>query len=143
MRAVLGDKAMAALHAICEALALDYAGIDFGVNAQGDLLLFEANATMVIASPDNDPRWAYRRGADHGRDRGRGRDDQGKGGVAPDPQDEQLLPPKPKPCKGAMRFWGTDGMSDLREWLRANNLEQYAAAFEANDIDLDILCRAR
>jgi predicted ATPase/class 3 adenylate cyclase len=30
-------------------------------------------------------------------------------------------------------------MSDLREWLRANNLDQYAAAFEANDIDLDIL----
>src|SRR5689334_6329972 len=30
-------------------------------------------------------------------------------------------------------------MSDLREWLRANNLEQYAAAFEENDIDLDIL----
>jgi predicted ATPase/class 3 adenylate cyclase len=30
-------------------------------------------------------------------------------------------------------------MSDLREWLRTNNLEQYAAAFEANDIDLDIL----
>ncbi|MGA7074396.1 tetratricopeptide repeat protein [Bradyrhizobium sp.] len=63
MRAVLGDKAIAALHAICGRLALDYAGIDFGVNAQGDLLLFEANATMVIASPDNDPRWAYRRGA--------------------------------------------------------------------------------
>jgi glutathione synthase/RimK-type ligase-like ATP-grasp enzyme len=63
MRAVLGDKAIAALHAVCGRLALDYAGIDFGVNAQGDLLLFEANATMVIASPDNDPRWAYRRGA--------------------------------------------------------------------------------
>ena len=30
-------------------------------------------------------------------------------------------------------------MSDLRDWLRANNLEQYAAAFEANDIDVDIL----
>jgi class 3 adenylate cyclase/tetratricopeptide (TPR) repeat protein len=30
-------------------------------------------------------------------------------------------------------------MSDLREWLRNNNLEQYATAFEANDIDLDIL----
>ncbi len=30
-------------------------------------------------------------------------------------------------------------MSDLRDWLRANNLEQYADAFEANDIDLDIL----
>ncbi|WP_298253740.1 adenylate/guanylate cyclase domain-containing protein [Bradyrhizobium sp.] len=30
-------------------------------------------------------------------------------------------------------------MSDLREWLRTNNLEQYAAVFEANDIGLDIL----
>lgn len=30
-------------------------------------------------------------------------------------------------------------MSDLRDWLRSNNLEQYAEAFEANDIDLDIL----
>src|SRR6202051_1213807 len=34
---------------------------------------------------------------------------------------------------------GTDGMSDLRGWLRDNKLEQYADAFEANDIDLDIL----
>ena len=31
------------------------------------------------------------------------------------------------------------GMSDLRDWLRRNNFEQYAEAFEANDIDLDIL----
>src|SRR4051812_33927421 len=30
-------------------------------------------------------------------------------------------------------------MSNLREWLREYNLEQYAAVFEANDIDLDIL----
>jgi class 3 adenylate cyclase/tetratricopeptide (TPR) repeat protein len=30
-------------------------------------------------------------------------------------------------------------MSDLRDWLRGNNLEQYAQAFESNDIDLDIL----
>ena len=37
------------------------------------------------------------------------------------------------------RRGGTDGMSDLRDWLRGNNLEQYADAFEANDIDLDIL----
>jgi hypothetical protein len=63
MGGVLGDKAMAALHAICARLSLDYGGIDFGLNADGDLLLFEANATMVIAAPpDNDPRWAYRRG---------------------------------------------------------------------------------
>ena len=31
------------------------------------------------------------------------------------------------------------GISDLRDWLRGNNLEQYADAFEANDIDLDVL----
>jgi class 3 adenylate cyclase/tetratricopeptide (TPR) repeat protein len=30
-------------------------------------------------------------------------------------------------------------MSELRDWLRRNNLEQYADAFAANDIDLDIL----
>jgi class 3 adenylate cyclase len=35
--------------------------------------------------------------------------------------------------------WETDVMSDLRDWLRRNNLEQYADAFEANDIDLDVL----
>jgi glutathione synthase/RimK-type ligase-like ATP-grasp enzyme len=63
MRTVLGDKAYRALEGIRDALGLDYAGIDFGVNADGDLLLFEANATMVIAVPDNDARWAYRRTA--------------------------------------------------------------------------------
>jgi class 3 adenylate cyclase/tetratricopeptide (TPR) repeat protein len=30
-------------------------------------------------------------------------------------------------------------MTDLRDWLRRNNFEQYANTFEANDIDLDIL----
>ena len=30
-------------------------------------------------------------------------------------------------------------MTDLRDWLRGNRLEQYADIFEANDIDLDIL----
>jgi class 3 adenylate cyclase/tetratricopeptide (TPR) repeat protein len=30
-------------------------------------------------------------------------------------------------------------MSDLRAWLRANDCEQYAAVFEANDIGLDIV----
>jgi tetratricopeptide (TPR) repeat protein len=61
MAAVLGDKAVAALERIRDALCLDYAGIDFGLGADGDLLLFEANATMVIAPPDPDGRWAYRR----------------------------------------------------------------------------------
>jgi glutathione synthase/RimK-type ligase-like ATP-grasp enzyme len=63
MSAALGDKAIGALERIQSALGLDYAGIDFGLSAAGDLLLFEANATMVIASPDPDPRWAYRRAA--------------------------------------------------------------------------------
>ena len=31
------------------------------------------------------------------------------------------------------------GMSEVREWLRSHNLEQYADAFEANDIGMDIL----
>jgi SAM domain (Sterile alpha motif) len=30
-------------------------------------------------------------------------------------------------------------MSEVRDWLRRNNLEQYADAFEANDIGIDIL----
>jgi glutathione synthase/RimK-type ligase-like ATP-grasp enzyme len=63
MRGVLGDRPMAGLAAIRDALGLDYAGVDFGLGRDGDVLLFEANATMVIAAPDADPRWAYRRGA--------------------------------------------------------------------------------
>jgi glutathione synthase/RimK-type ligase-like ATP-grasp enzyme len=63
MPAALGAKAMTALERIQDALGLDYAGIDFGIGPDGDLLLFEANATMVIASPDADERWAYRRAA--------------------------------------------------------------------------------
>jgi glutathione synthase/RimK-type ligase-like ATP-grasp enzyme len=63
MPAALGDKAMAALERIRDVLGLDYAGIDFGLGRNGDLLLFEANATMVIAPLDPDERWAYRRAA--------------------------------------------------------------------------------
>jgi glutathione synthase/RimK-type ligase-like ATP-grasp enzyme len=63
MRTTLGERAMAALAGIRDALGLDYAGIDFGVGLNGDLLLFEANATMVIAPPGGDEHWAYRRAA--------------------------------------------------------------------------------
>jgi len=63
MPAVLGDKVVAALERIRDALGLDYAGIDFGLSPDGDLLLFEANATMVISPPNSDDRWAYRRTA--------------------------------------------------------------------------------
>jgi hypothetical protein len=54
---------MAALAEIQNILGLDYAGIDFGLNAAGDVLLFEANATMTVLPPDRDRRWDYRREA--------------------------------------------------------------------------------
>jgi hypothetical protein len=63
MPAVLGERAMAALRAIRDALGLDYAGVDFGLRADGALLLFEANATMAMIPPDADPIWDYRRRA--------------------------------------------------------------------------------
>jgi hypothetical protein len=63
MARVLGDKAMRALEGIQATLALDYGGIDFGVNSRGEILLFEANATMVVNPPEADERWAYRRPA--------------------------------------------------------------------------------
>ena len=44
-------------------LGLDYGGIDFGLNQHGEILLFEANATMVVEQPDADERWDYRRAA--------------------------------------------------------------------------------
>jgi Tfp pilus assembly protein PilF/glutathione synthase/RimK-type ligase-like ATP-grasp enzyme len=61
MPLVLGPTAMAALRQIEQTLALDYAGIDFGLSPAGEVLVFEANATMVVVVPDRDPRWDYRR----------------------------------------------------------------------------------
>jgi len=63
MPGVLGERAMEALALIQSTLALDYAGIDFGLSGAGDVLLFEANATMVVNPPEADERWAYRRPA--------------------------------------------------------------------------------
>jgi len=63
MPGVLGPRAMEALAGIQAALGLEYAGIDFGLNARGDVLLFEANATMVVNPPEPDEQWAYRRPA--------------------------------------------------------------------------------
>jgi glutathione synthase/RimK-type ligase-like ATP-grasp enzyme len=63
MPQVLGDTAMAALHAIQATLGLDFGGIDFGLDAAGNLLLFEANPTMLLNPPDADAQWDYRRGA--------------------------------------------------------------------------------
>jgi hypothetical protein len=63
MPGVLGPRAMEALARIQTTLGLDYGGIDFGLSATGDVLLFEANATMVVNAPEPGERWDYRRPA--------------------------------------------------------------------------------
>jgi hypothetical protein len=63
MSGVLGERALAALTAIGSVLGLDYAGVDFALGADGSLLFFEANATMVVCPPGPDPMWDYRRRA--------------------------------------------------------------------------------
>ncbi len=63
MAGAIGPNAIAGLKRIRAALKLDYGGIDFAVSRQGDILFFEANATMVVTPPVLDPKWAYRRPA--------------------------------------------------------------------------------
>ncbi len=61
MEGVLGPGTMRVLERIRMELGLDYGGIDFGVNKKGEVLLYEANATMAVYWPDADPLWDYRR----------------------------------------------------------------------------------
>jgi glutathione synthase/RimK-type ligase-like ATP-grasp enzyme len=61
MPRILGHAAVAALDRVRVALGLDYAGVDFSLNSAGDVLLFEANATMVVLPPEPGDKWAYRR----------------------------------------------------------------------------------
>lgn len=63
MAGAIGPRAMAGLERTCAALDLDYGGIDFAVSEQGDILFFEANATMVVYPPVADPKWVYRNAA--------------------------------------------------------------------------------
>jgi hypothetical protein len=65
MPGVLGPAGMNALERIQSVLGLDYAGIDFGLNAKGQVLLFEANATMAVNPPVAEERWGYRLPAYH------------------------------------------------------------------------------
>jgi hypothetical protein len=59
--AVIGERAMTALRRIGEALGLDYAGVDFALGADGEVLVFEANATMRIVPPPSGPLGDCRR----------------------------------------------------------------------------------
>jgi tetratricopeptide (TPR) repeat protein len=61
MHEALGESAIRALESIGRELALDYVGVDFGLNERGEVLLFEANATMIMAAPPVDKIWDYRR----------------------------------------------------------------------------------
>jgi len=61
MPRVLGSRAMTALAKIQEILGLDYCGVDFALTPEGDVILFEANATMVVNPPESDECWDYRR----------------------------------------------------------------------------------
>ncbi len=61
MPQVLGEKAMGALKAVQAELGLDYAGIDFSLGKDGELILFEANATMTVVRPPSGELWDYRR----------------------------------------------------------------------------------
>ncbi|MBV8087536.1 MAG: tetratricopeptide repeat protein [Chloroflexi bacterium] len=63
MRAVLGGPAVEALARVRDTLGLDYAGIDFALDAQGRVVIFEANATMVAPPPPAGECWDYRRPA--------------------------------------------------------------------------------
>ena len=63
-RASIGDRAMHAIEEAAARIELDYFGIDFALDAQGNALFFEANATMraVIPGP-NEPNDARRAAA--------------------------------------------------------------------------------
>lgn len=61
-RDMIGDKAWAALENIGVLLDLDFVGIDFSVLKDGRLLLFEANATMLV-HPEDDPLFSYKNSA--------------------------------------------------------------------------------
>jgi hypothetical protein len=63
MPGVLGARAMQALEGIRAMLGLEYAGVDFAIARDGSVLLFEANATMVVFPPGPEALWDYRRGA--------------------------------------------------------------------------------
>jgi glutathione synthase/RimK-type ligase-like ATP-grasp enzyme/Tfp pilus assembly protein PilF len=60
-RAHLGERAYRALEAIRDVLGLDYGGIDFALDAAGNVVVFEANASFAIYFPDDDATAPYRR----------------------------------------------------------------------------------
>jgi glutathione synthase/RimK-type ligase-like ATP-grasp enzyme len=60
---VLGERAMRVLRTVAATLDLDYCGIDFSLDRDGNVVVFEANATMSIAFSQDTDVWTYRRPA--------------------------------------------------------------------------------
>jgi len=60
-RGVIGERGYAALERIVATLALDYGGVDFSLDTEGRVVVFEANATMIVQPPPSDAIWDYRR----------------------------------------------------------------------------------
>lgn len=60
---VIGARAMAAITRIGARLDLDYGGVDFSVLADGQVLVFEANATMFVHPEPPDSELAYKAAA--------------------------------------------------------------------------------
>lgn len=61
MPAFLGERTMRALRSIVDAMDLEFGGIDFGVDANGNVLLYESNATMTVVMPEQHDTATYRR----------------------------------------------------------------------------------
>ena len=57
---ILGPQAMAAITAIGHRLDLDYGGIDFSILPDGRVLIFEANATMLVHLKDSAEDFPYK-----------------------------------------------------------------------------------
>ena len=60
---VLGRRAWSALTEVGRRLDLDFAGIDFALLPSGEVLLFEANATMLVHEEDEDGPYAHKNAA--------------------------------------------------------------------------------
>ncbi|MGB8798137.1 MAG: hypothetical protein WCC70_11350, partial [Candidatus Aquilonibacter sp.] len=63
-RAAIGERAMTAIETAAQRIGLDYFGIDFALDHNGNALFFEANATMRAVVPvADDPSIARRNAA--------------------------------------------------------------------------------
>jgi tetratricopeptide (TPR) repeat protein len=61
MPGFIGPQAMAALEAIVRTLGIEFGGIDYGIDRAGNVLLYEANATMTVVVPERHDTATYRR----------------------------------------------------------------------------------